>query len=259
MELPPSFEARETAGTGPLILGIGGPTRSGKTTLALNLARMFTGSRYGGPEADFDAEHGTSTVSFRKCLHCDFCVTGGVQFCCSECMEERGAHGRRCECLPWEGQRCIVLHQDSFIKPIVEVNEVCGGNFDCIDAIDHRALREKCEHILQGRWGAFDLLVLEGFRIFYEAELVQKMHHTVWLHLSEEDVHHRRMATHPCTSEAYFQGVLWPEEIKYQNYVRSQFALFGGRWSVRWPLMLDALRSKHSLAIRVNARLQFHV
>ena len=83
MELPPSFEARETAGTGPLILGIGGPTRSGKTILALNLARMFTGSRYGGPEADFDAAVGR-LICMRGDRLRPVIFSSALQFSCSD-------------------------------------------------------------------------------------------------------------------------------------------------------------------------------
>jgi uridine kinase len=68
-----------------------------------------------------------------------------------------------------------------------------------------------------------DLVILEGFRMFYDERLVEKMDIMFYLKMPKDLCYYRRMATFQ-VSNACFQHSLWPLHEEYERDVIKKYA-----------------------------------
>merc|ERR1712167_343974 len=82
----------------------------------------------------------------------------------------------------------------------------------------------------------------EGFRAFFDRELVEQMDVLLWLELSKKTCHKRRMATTRVT-EQYFKKHLWPRHLEYKE---AAFAR-GGPMVTTTAAVLDGEKSPEAI------------
>jgi len=68
-----------------------------------------------------------------------------------------------------------------------------------------------------------DLVILEGFRMFYDERLVEKMDVMFYLKMPKDLCYYRRMSTFEVT-EGCFQHSLWPLHEEYDRDVLEKYA-----------------------------------
>ena len=96
------------------------------------------------------------------------------------------------------------------------------GNWDSPGAVDHCKLLADAKHLiaeaerLSAADGEHRLVVFEGFMLFYDPLLVQLFDTQIWLELTYEVAHARRMATTPMPQSHYDNG-LWPNYCAYKD------------------------------------------
>ena len=238
-----------------VVIGISGPSRACKTSLAEALTKLQTRRRDGGPELVYIHDKGVARVRHFQCANCDRCCAGDVKgYCCAMCSQHPAQHGPRRWGLPHVGQRYPIAHHDAFRISCARMNAELVGNDACIEPFEHEAFHstivEEC-----GR-GDCDVLVVECFRIFWDIEAVGLMDHYVWLCFEQAEVYKRRMAT-TWVPDEYFYRCIWPEQRRYGDHVRELGGIYP-RFRERL-LALSGIMATHILAACIIARFHFGV
>lgn len=96
------------------------------------------------------------------------------------------------------------------------------GNWDSPGAVDHNKLLADAKQLiaeaerLSGIDGEDRLVVFEGFMLFYDPLLVSLFDRQIWLELTYEVAHARRMAT-TAMPQAHYDNSLWPNYCCYKD------------------------------------------
>jgi len=165
-----------------IVVGISGPSRSGKSTLSKSLAGHF------GPARS-------------RIVHLDryFDITaGGVG-------------------LPFMPESSELEEMLS----TVGIDGRGGGNFDSPGSIAHEKALAECRESMtaltdKGTATAPAVLFVDGFMAFFDPALVELMDVRLWIELGFEEARTRRMSTKPLPAE-YFDKCLWPNHLEYRR------------------------------------------
>ena len=241
----------------PHVIGISGPTRAGKTTLARNVAALYGSALnpdHYRPE-QYDHANGETLVEYAKCASCHYCITGiTTTHCCKSCRDLPGTHGPYCMRTWHTQQRVIILHQDRFFHRAEYDDEVwCGPRWlEMGEAYNDGTMQRRAMHIMEN--SLCDLLILEGFRLFWNPEFIDMMQDCFWLDVEQSEVYDRRMRT-TRVSDEYFQECIWPEHQRYCEHVaglQQQHLSFASKF-----MKLDGLMPTQLNAARVLTRAVF--
>ncbi|CAE7654870.1 UCK2 [Symbiodinium sp. CCMP2592] len=153
----------------PKIIGISGPTKAGKTTLASGIARKICGS-----DRKLPPQFGRDRV-------------------------ERFLGGR--------GSCISVVGQDSYFK---------GGerNWELPEAIDHSWVLQTLRDERSDRLS--DLIIFEGFKAYWDEEVVRELDLILWIRVNEETSKKRRMRNKSVTHEVW--NDMWHHHGNYEKH-----------------------------------------
>ena len=107
-------------------------------------------------------------------------------------------------------------------EPAGDFKETKQGNWDSPGAVDHNKLLADAKQLIAEaeRLSAADgeqrLVVFEGFMLFYDPLLVHLFDRQIWLELTYEVAHARRMATTPMP-QSHYDNALWPNYCSYKD------------------------------------------
>lgn len=165
----------------PLVVGIGGPTRSGKSTLADRLHEHF-GSTMSS------VIHQDKYFSFRKPFH-----------------EPTGYDN-------WEVPEALDF--DRFLASIrsakLRLTIMCD---ECRTKHQETTQSTECTNALNLRR---NVLFVEGFLLFINSEVVDLFDRKIFISISRETCHKRRQSTTP-VPEDYFEQILWPSYLELNS------------------------------------------
>ncbi|CAE7534089.1 UCK2 [Symbiodinium necroappetens] len=153
----------------PKIIGISGPTKAGKTTLASGIAREICGT-----DKKLPPRFGRDRV-------------------------ERFLGGR--------GSCISVVGQDSYFK---------GGerNWELPDAIDHSWVLQTLRDERSDRLS--ELIIFEGFKAYWDEEVVRELDLILWIRVNEETSKKRRMRNKSVTHEVW--NDMWHHHGNYYKH-----------------------------------------
>ena len=115
-----------------------------------------------------------------------------------------------------ELESATVLSQDDFADGRLAAQHPSG--FEASESIAHDNLRSALAEVLES--GRFRYVIVEGFRAFADPLLVQSFDVLIWLDVSRDVCHARRMAT-TAVSEAFFTQHLWARHVEYEGMLAS--------------------------------------
>ena len=118
-----------------------------------------------------------------------------------------------------ELESATVLSQDDFADGRLAAQHPSG--FEASESIAHDDLRSALAEVLES--GRFRYVIVEGFRAFADPLLVQSFDVLIWLDVSRDVCHARRMAT-TAVSEAFFTQHLWARHVEYEEHWNARLA-----------------------------------
>lgn len=142
------------------------------------------------------------------------------------------------------GLRVSSICQDDFarsslVSKLVETEVVRNRaqGFEHSESTDWAALRKEVQRRQASR--QWDVVIVEGFRVFYDAELSRQMHLCVWIDICKETCRARRQADsgNGMVTQETFEEALWPLHEEYRGMTIKDRAI----WNVAGEQDSEAL------------------
>ncbi|EZA60537.1 hypothetical protein DMN91_009587 [Ooceraea biroi] len=125
----------------------------------------------------------------------------------------------------------VMVRQDDYFLPAddprhVRVEELNHMNWELVTSLDMQRMHADVAKILESRWrNAADsrrkILILDGFLLFKHKAITDLCDRKYFLTLTKEQCWERRKdrTYEPPDVPGYFDKVVWPEYVKYQNEI----------------------------------------